>query len=72
VPNPVVVSGSVSGLTGVCPLLTFSASGSNVTTSPATQYSGTSCVGLKQGDTVEVHGSPGAGGTIVADQITKR
>jgi len=59
-------------LSGACPLLTFSASGSNVTTSPATQYSGTTCTTLKQGDSVEVHGTYGVGGTIVADQVIKR
>jgi hypothetical protein len=68
----VTVSGTVSGLSGACPLLTFSTSGSNVTTSPATQYSGTTCASLKQGDSVQVQGTYGAGGTVVADQVTKR
>lgn len=60
------VSGSVTGLSGSCPSISFSVNGKAVRTSGDTSFPGGSCAALKAGDGVGVFGSTQADGSIAA------
>ena len=63
------IVGSVSGLTGVCPAVTFKLEGKTITTSAATRYDGGSCSDLKNGARIKVSGATQANGSVAAQAI---
>lgn len=65
------ISGSVSSMSGTCPLLTFTVNGKVVRTTATTEYSGTLCLTLKAGDVVEVQGRAQADGSITATLVRR-
>ena len=70
VQDPLVsVRGTILGLTGTCPLLSFAINGTPVMTSPTTAFSGGVCADLTEGMPVEGEGQLLAG-TLRAETIT--
>ena len=63
------IAGSVSGLAGVCPTVTFTLEGKTITTSTATRYDGGACSDLKNGARVKVSGATQANGSVAAQAI---
>jgi hypothetical protein len=63
------VNGSVSGLTGVCPSITFAVSGRLVVAIPSTEFARTSCTNLRNGVRVEVRGTLRVDGVLVASRV---
>jgi hypothetical protein len=69
-PAPTItLSGSVAGLSGECPDVTFTVDGHAVRTSTATSYEGGSCGKLKNRDAVIVRGVVDAGGGVDATEV---
>jgi hypothetical protein len=64
-PTPVTLSGTIGGFGGTCPSLSMSVSGTYVSTSPATAFSGKSCGDVKVGDTVTVVGTKSTDTSVV-------
>lgn len=67
----VTVSGVLSNLSGLCPVLTFPVNGQVVVTSAATAFIGGSCQAIQVGSSVEATG-PVVGGQVLATQVTIR
>jgi hypothetical protein len=72
-----VIEGSLGGLKGVCPALTFGVNGYTVTTSSETSFlagATTTCetLALKNGMKVEVEGTRQTNGTVAAKSVTKK
>jgi hypothetical protein len=65
------IEGSLGGLKGNCPTLSFSVNGFDVTTSGSTTFEGTTCAGLKSGDKVKVNGLKLANGSVAATKVKK-
>jgi len=65
------LKGTLSGLAGQCPTLTFSVQGVTVTTSSETKFSDVTCAGVKEGMSVEVKGSK-TGTTLAATKVEKQ
>jgi hypothetical protein len=70
VPEPIDLSGRVSGLQGSCPSLTFTLQGRTVRTNGATDFKKGNCGKLDNGDSVEVDGLVQADGSVVAGRVT--
>jgi hypothetical protein len=70
-PPPVAVDfeGRVSGVTGTCPALSFSVSGTPVVTSQGTEFRSGACRDLSGGDRVRVRGLRGPDGVVAATRI---
>lgn len=68
----VEVRGSLSGLGGACPALTFSIGTVNFQTSASTRFDDVSCSSLKNGDKVEVKGTRRADGSVVDAERVKK
>ncbi len=64
------VEGPVSGLSGICPSLTFSIGSTTVKTSAATQFSNVRCGAVANGMKVEAKGTL-ASGVLTATEIEK-
>ena len=60
--------GTVSGLTGTCPAVSFVVAGTNVTTSAATRFEDGTCSGLRNDTRVEVEGTR-MNGVLVASKV---
>jgi hypothetical protein len=70
-PDPTVqLSGAASGVSGSCPSVSFTLSGSLVMTSPDTQFAAGSCKNLKNNVQVTVDGTRAASGTVTATRVT--
>jgi uncharacterized protein DUF5666 len=70
-PAPTVtISGTVSGLSGTCPSLTFSVSSTKVQTTASTTFAGKGCGDLKNGDTVGLAGTKQNDGSIIATYVS--
>jgi hypothetical protein len=68
------MSGSIGGLSGTCPTLSFSVSGYEITTTavaPATVFT-PSCASLSNGTKVTVKGTVLVGGSISATNVEKQ
>ena len=65
------LQGTVSGRTAGCPTFTFQVAGVTVRANGATEFEGTSCAALQNGDLVEVDGQPLGDGTILAREVQK-
>jgi hypothetical protein len=63
------LSGSVSNVTGACPKVSFTVSGTVVTTSPMTTYAGGRCGDLIAGANVELKGLKQADDSVAASWI---
>jgi hypothetical protein len=59
-------NGPIAGLTGACPAVSFTLSGTPVKTSSATTFNGRACAELKNGDVIYAAGPKQADGTINA------
>jgi len=69
--NEVELTGTMSGLTGACPALSFTVNGRSITTNASTQFDKTPCSGFKNGDRVEVKGNGPSNGAVVATRVRK-
>jgi len=65
------LEGSIGGLGGACPAMTFSVSGSTVSTSASTRFDD-ACGSLKNGDRVEVRGVRQANNAVAASRVEKK
>jgi hypothetical protein len=67
------IEGSLGGLKGTCPAVSFSVNGYDIVADAATIYDPVApgCAGLKSGDKVLVDGVVLAGGTVLATSIKK-
>jgi hypothetical protein len=72
--GPFVIEGSLGGLKGGCPDFTFGVNGYTVKTSGATTFPepAATCGNLKSGMKVEVDGTRGADGIVLAKTVTKK
>jgi hypothetical protein len=73
--GPFVIEGSLGGLKGTCPAITFGVNGFTVTTSGTTKYfpePGTTCGDLKSGMKIEVEGKRQTDGSVLAEKVTKK
>lgn len=61
--------GLVAGLTGTCPVVTFTLNGRTVKTTTATRYEDGTCASVQNNARIEVHGRRQADGAIQADKI---
>ncbi len=68
-PGPVSLSGTVSGLSGSCPTLSFRVGGKDVATDRTTDFSGGKCRDLSNGDTVKVSGLVQSSGIVRATDV---
>jgi hypothetical protein len=68
-PPPVTVSGTVRAFTGTCPALALKVEETYVTTTSATTFSGKTCGEVKTGDKVEVTGTKGTDGVVLATKV---
>jgi len=65
------VNGSVSGLRGACPAITFTVASTTVVTSAATEFKDTTCAAVVNGTTVEAKGTR-SGTTLTAKRVEKK
>lgn len=73
--GPFVIEGSLGGLKGACPAVTFGVNGYTVKASDTTKYfpaPSSTCSDLKSGMKVEVEGKRQADGIVLAEKITKK
>jgi hypothetical protein len=73
--GPLVIEGSLGGLKGTCPAITFGVNGFTVKTSDTTKYfpdPGTTCGDLKSGMKIEVEGKRQADGSVLAAKVTRK
>jgi hypothetical protein len=68
-----VIEGSVGGLKGTCPNLSFGVNGHSIVTTAATGFVPTTpCADLKSGTKVEVEGTHQADGSVQATKVTRK
>jgi hypothetical protein len=65
------IEGSLGGLKGSCPALTFGVNGFSITTNSATVFEGATCAALKSGDKVTVKGIKQADGSVLATRVKR-
>jgi hypothetical protein len=65
------IEGSVGGLKGSCPALSFSVNGFAVTTTAATTFTGVTCGALKSGDKVTEKGTTQRNGSVLATNVKR-
>jgi hypothetical protein len=63
------IEGSVGGLKGTCPAVTFSVNGFSIAANTATVFEGSACSTLKSGSKVTVKGVKQADGSVIATRI---
>ena len=68
-PATATVIGTVSNLSGTCPSIVFSVSGTTVRTNSSSKFNGKGCDGIKNGDTIGVAGIKQTDGSILATQV---
>lgn len=66
------LSGAVSNRSGTCPTITFAVQSKTVGTSKATEFSGTTCATLANGDQVQVKATRQSDGTLLAIGVEKK
>jgi len=69
-PQTVSLSGTISGLSGACPAVSFTVSSTSVFAISSTGYSGGQCSDLKNGKNVTVTGTVQADRRVLATLIT--
>jgi Domain of unknown function (DUF5666) len=65
----VTIHGTVSALTGGCPLLSFKVNGQDVQTLPTTKFTGGNCSKLKDKQKVSVTGLLQLGNFVLASSV---
>ena len=65
------IEGSLGGLKGSCPSLSFAVNGFSVLTNSSTVFEGGACSTLKSGDKVTVKGLRQADGSVIATRVKK-
>jgi hypothetical protein len=65
------IEGSLGGLKGTCPALTFGVNGFAITTTAATVFEGGACSTLKSGDKIVVKGTRQADGSVLATRVKR-
>jgi len=65
------IEGSLGGLKGSCPSLSFGVNGFSVLTNSSTVFEGGACSTLKSGDKVTVKGLRQADGSVIATRVKK-
>lgn len=68
----VEIEGSVGGLKGTCPAVTFGVNGYDVATNGSTKFTGGTCAELKSGNKVVVKGTRQANGSVLATDVTRK
>ena len=66
------IEGSMGGLKGTCPTLTFGVNGFSISTNASTTFDGTACAAFKNGDKVNVKGTKQADGSVLATRLRKK
>ena len=64
------IEGTVSGVSGTCPTVTFTIKTTKVTTTASTQFTGGQCTQLVNGKSAEVAGARNADGSITATRVS--
>jgi len=67
-PQDTYANGPIVGLTGTCPAISFSLSGTPVKTNAATTFNGRACAELKNGDVIYAAGPKQSDGSILANR----
>lgn len=67
----VEIEGSMGGLKGACPSLTFGINGYSISTNGSTTFDGSACSTFKNGDKVRVKGTKQADGSVLAKSLKK-
>jgi Domain of unknown function (DUF5666) len=67
----VEIEGSVGGLKGGCPSLSFGINGYSIVTNGSTTFDGVACASMKNGDKVKVTGTKQANGSVLATRVKK-
>jgi Domain of unknown function (DUF5666) len=70
--NEVELEGTMSGLTGACPALSFTVNSRSVVTNASTDFDKTACSAFKNGDRVQVKGRQQSGGSLLATRLRKK
>jgi hypothetical protein len=65
------IEGSLGGLKGTCPAVSFGVNGFTVVTNSSTVFDGIACSALKSGDKISVKGVRQADGSVVATRVKK-
>jgi Domain of unknown function (DUF5666) len=65
------IEGSLGGLKGVCPAVTFGVNGFSIATSASTSFVGSACSALKNGAKVTVKGTRLADGSVSATSVNQ-
>ena len=65
------IEGSMGGLKGTCPSLTFGVNGFSIVTNASTIFDGTACGDFKNGNKVQVKGTKQANGSVLATRVKK-
>jgi Domain of unknown function (DUF5666) len=65
------IEGSLGGLHGTCPTLSFTVNGFAISTSASTTFEGGACSSLKSGNKVDVQGTKQSDGSIAATRVKK-
>ncbi|HEY8549229.1 MAG TPA: DUF5666 domain-containing protein [Vicinamibacterales bacterium] len=68
-PGPQTLTGTVSGLSGSCPNLTFSVAGQTIRTNVLTGFPRNGCPRMSNGAEVEVRGLPQLDGSLLATRV---
>jgi len=68
-PEPTELEGTISGLAGACPAVTFTIGMTKVSTDSTTKFPGGTCRQLANGGKVEVKGSKQPDGSIKAAEV---
>jgi hypothetical protein len=66
------LSGAVGNRSGTCPMITFTVQSKTVGTSAATEFRGTTCAALANGDQVQVKATKQSDGTLLASGVQKQ
>ena len=65
------LKGTVSGVSGTCPSLTFTVNGKTVKTNASTVFENVACAQIANGTRVEVKGAPQSDGTLTAKKVER-
>lgn len=61
--------GTISGLTGTCPAITFTLAGKTFRTNSSTEFKGGACAAIANGNTVEAEGAVQTDGSVLAKKV---
>ena len=70
IPTEVTLSGTVAGLAGTCPSLTFTVNGASASTSASTTFSPGGCSDVKNGGPIGLVGTKNADGRVIARAVS--